>query len=118
MKVIEDTMTKLMATNITKCGDRLMHKRVETTWKELTKKAAAIKTRYDAFPLAMRFGYAAAIILTAEYKHITNPTVTPADAIFHAAKELTEALNGNVPGSLGETSIENLARVEQIFAQK
>ena len=52
-----------------------------------------------------------------EHNHITNPTVTPADAIFRAAKELTEALKGNVPGSLGETSLEELERVEQIFAQ-
>ena len=53
-----------------------------------------------------------------KHKHITNKTVTPEDAIFHAAKELTEALKGNVPGSLGEISIEELARVDQIFAQK
>ena len=45
-----------------------MHASVETTQKELTKKAAPIKTRYDAFPLGTRFGYAAEIMLTAEYK--------------------------------------------------
>ena len=53
-----------------------------------------------------------------KHKHITNPTVTPADAIVHASKELTEALKGNVPGSLGDTSLDDLAKVEQIFAQK
>ena len=53
-----------------------------------------------------------------KHNHITNPTVTPADAIVHAAKELTEALKGNVPGSLREISLEELERVEQIFAQK
>ena len=45
-----------------------MHASVETTRKELTKKAAAIKTIYDAFPLETRFGYATAIMLTADYK--------------------------------------------------
>ena len=53
-----------------------------------------------------------------KHKHITNPTVTPGEAIVHTAKELTEALKGNVPGSLRDTSLEELARVEQIFAQK
>ena len=68
MTVREDTITELTATNITKWGDRPTHASVETTWKELTKMAAAIKTRYDAFPLGMRFGYAVAIMMTAEYK--------------------------------------------------
>ena len=53
-----------------------------------------------------------------KHKHITNPTVTPVDAIVHAAKELTESLKGKVPRSLGETSLEELERVEKIFAQK
>ena len=53
-----------------------------------------------------------------KHKHITNPTVTPADTIFHAAKELTETLKGKVPGSLRETSLEELERVEKTFAQK
>ena len=44
--------------------------------------------------------------------------MTPADAIVHAAKELTEALKGNKPGALGDTYLYELARVEQIFAQK
>ena len=47
-----------------------------------------------------------------KHKNITNPTVTPADAIVHAAKELTEALKGNVPGSLGDTSLDDLAKLE------
>ena len=53
-----------------------------------------------------------------KHKHITNPTVTPADAIAHSAKELTEALKDNVPGSLGDISLDELTIVEQIFAQK
>ena len=51
-----------------------------------------------------------------KHKHITNPTVTPEDAIVHAAKELTEALKGNVPRSLGDTSLDELDRAEHIFA--
>ena len=51
-------------------------------------------------------------------KHITNPTVTPADAIVNAAKDLTAALKGNIPGSLGATSLDDLKQLEEIFAQK
>ena len=43
-----------------------------------------------------------------KHKHITNPTVTPEDAIVNSAKELTVALKGNVPGSLGATSLDDL----------
>ena len=68
MTVREDTITKLTATNITKWVNQPTHASVETTRKELTKKAAVIKTRYDTFPLGTRFGYAASIMLTAEYK--------------------------------------------------
>ena len=32
-----------------------------------------------------------------KHKHTTKPTVTPADAIVNAAKELTSALKGNIP---------------------
>ena len=45
-----------------------MHVSVETTQKYLTKKAATIKTRYGAFPLGTRFGCAAAIMMTSDYK--------------------------------------------------
>ena len=68
MTVREDTITELTANDITKWVDRPTHAIVETTRKELTKKAAAIKTRYDVFPLGTRFSYAAAIMLTADYK--------------------------------------------------
>ena len=68
MAVREETITERTETDITKWGDQPTHTSVETTQKELTKNSAAIKTRYDAFPLGTRFGYAAAIILTAEYK--------------------------------------------------
>ena len=64
----EDTITERTATDTTKWGDRPTHTSVEKTRKELTKKAAVIKTRYDAFLLGTRFGYAVTIMLTAEYK--------------------------------------------------
>ena len=67
MTVREDTITELTETDITKWAARPTHASVENTRKELTKRAAAIKTRYDAFPLGTHFGYAAAIILTADY---------------------------------------------------
>ena len=44
--------------------------------------------------------------------------MTPEGAIIHATKELIEALKGNVPGSLGDKSLNDLEKVEQIFSQK
>ena len=67
MTVREDTITELTETDITKWATQPTHASVENTRKELTKRAAAIKTRYDAFPLGTRFGYAVAIMLTADY---------------------------------------------------
>ena len=66
MTAREDTINKLTETDITKWAAQPMHASVENTRKELTKRAAAIKTRYDAFPLVTRFGYATAIVLTAD----------------------------------------------------
>ena len=51
-------------------------------------------------------------------KHITNPTVTSADAIINVAKDLTAALRGDVPGPLGATSLDDLKKLEEIFSQK
>ena len=51
-------------------------------------------------------------------KHITNPNVTPTDAIVNASKDITAALKGNLPGSLGATSLDDLKQLEEIFAQK
>ena len=53
-----------------------------------------------------------------KHKHIKNPTVTPSDAIVNTAKDLTALLKGNVPGSLGATSLDDLKKLEEIFAQK
>ena len=68
MTVREDTITELTGTKITKWGDQPMHVSIQTTRKGLTKKSAAIKTRYGAFPLGTRFGYDTAIMMTVEYK--------------------------------------------------
>ena len=51
-------------------------------------------------------------------KHITNPTVTLDNAIVHVAKELTEALKGNIPTTLEGISLENLAKLETIVLQQ
>ena len=72
MAVREETITELTVNDITKWVDWPMHASVETMRKEMTKKAAAIKTGYDAFRLGTRFGYATAIMLTAEYKVRVN----------------------------------------------
>ena len=53
-----------------------------------------------------------------KHKHITNPTVTPADAIINAAKDLTAALRGDVSGPLGATSLDDLKKMEEIFPKK
>ena len=49
MTVREDTIKELTAAKITKWVDRPTQASVETTRKELAKKTATIKTRYDAF---------------------------------------------------------------------
>ena len=72
MTVREDTITELTATDITRWPARPTHASVATSRKELTKKAAAIKTRYESFPLGTRFGYAAAIMLPADYIEKVN----------------------------------------------
>ena len=44
--------------------------------------------------------------------------MTPADAIINAAKDLTAALRGDVPGPLGATSLDDLKKLEEIFSQE
>ena len=67
MTVRKDTNTELTEIDITKWAARPTHASVENTRKELIKRAAAIETKYDTFPLGTRFGYTAAIMLTADY---------------------------------------------------
>ena len=98
MTVREDTTTELMATDITNWFDQPTHASVETMRKELTKKAAAIKTRYDALPLGTRFGYAAAIMLTEDYKERVNKIepLKMADTWSFKPPEKTEAYNPSI----------------------
>ena len=63
MTVQEDTIKELTATEITQWIGRPNHMSAELTWKELAKKAAMIKTRYEPFPEGTRYGFAAAIML-------------------------------------------------------
>ena len=51
MTVREDIITKLTAMDIRRWPAQPTHASVANSWKELTKKAAAIKTRYASFPL-------------------------------------------------------------------
>ena len=53
-----------------------------------------------------------------KHKNITNPTLTPANSIVHAEKELPEALNGNIPTTLEGSPLEDLAKLETIFPQQ
>ena len=50
-----------------------------------------------------------------KHKDITAPTVSHADAIVQAAKTLTDTLKGTVPSNLGETSLEELERLAELF---
>ena len=50
-----------------------------------------------------------------KHKYITNPSVTPADEIVHAAKLLTNALRGNIPPFLVKSGIEHLKELTNIF---
>ena len=43
-----------------------------------------------------------------KHKYITMPTVTPADAIVQAAKQLTDALKGNIPPALAKSGIDHI----------
>ena len=56
MTVQEHTITELTATDITRWSARPTHASVANSRKELTKKAAAIKKRYDPFPQGTLFG--------------------------------------------------------------
>ena len=65
MTVREDTIKELTATEITQWIGRPTHASVELMRKVIAKKAAAIKTWYEPFPEGTRYGFAAAIMLSA-----------------------------------------------------
>ena len=66
--VREYTIKELTAMEITQWIGRPTYESVELMQKELAKKAAAIKTRYEPFPEGTRYGFAAEIILAADYR--------------------------------------------------
>ena len=68
MMVKEYTIKELTAAEITNWVVSPMQASGNTTRKELTKKAAVIKTRYDTFPEGTHYGYAAEIILPEDYR--------------------------------------------------
>ena len=68
MTVREDTIKELMAATITQWIGRPTHASAELTRKEVEKKAVVIKTRYKPFPEGIRYGFAAAIMLAADYR--------------------------------------------------
>ena len=56
---------------------------------------------------------------TIEFMHkwITSPSVRAVDVVVAAAERLTDALQNNIPDSLGETSLEEHERLVDIFHQ-
>jgi hypothetical protein len=50
-----------------------------------------------------------------KHKYITLPTVTPANAIVQAAKQLTDALNSIVPPPISKSGIDQIKRLTSIF---
>ena len=113
MTVREDTINKLNATDITKWVDRPTHASVETTRKELTKKSAAIKTGYDAFPLGTRFGYATVIILTEYYKERVDKIkrLELADTWSFKPPEQPEAYDPSIDGKTSSVIVVKLEAV-------
>jgi hypothetical protein len=52
-----------------------------------------------------------------KHKYLTNPTITAADRIIHAAKELTNELKSNKPKQLNQTSKDSLSKLAKIFTE-
>ena len=68
MTVQEDTIKELTDTKITQWIGCPTHASVELTRKYLSKKAAAIKTRYEPFHEGTRYSFTAAIIISKDYR--------------------------------------------------
>ena len=52
-----------------------------------------------------------------KHKYISNPLVTPEDAVMAAAGELATLIGGHMPHQLSETSLDELTRLRFIFKQ-
>ena len=51
-----------------------------------------------------------------KHRYLTNPTVTPKDAVVKAAKDLTRALQGEIPQN--DESMTALQQLEELFSKK
>ena len=93
MTVREDTTKELTASKITKWVELSTQESVKTMRKDLEKRAAAIKTRYDAFLEGMRYEYSAATMLPGEYIY----RVTGLDAAWtFIVPDLPETYNPSI----------------------
>ena len=52
-----------------------------------------------------------------KHKYVTAPTVTPADAIIKAAKELEDVIKNKIPPPLAKSEIDRLKECTSIFGQ-
>ena len=52
-----------------------------------------------------------------KHKYITNPTVTPEDAIISAANRMSQALRQYKPNNMCEDDVQALSRLEHIFTK-
>ena len=52
-----------------------------------------------------------------KHKYITAPTVTPADAIIQAVKELEDVIKNKIPPPLAKSGIDRLKECTSIFGQ-
>ena len=50
-----------------------------------------------------------------KHKYISNPLVTPEDAVVAAAGKLANLISGHMPHQLSETSIDELTCLGSIF---
>ena len=50
-----------------------------------------------------------------KHKYISAPAITPEDTGIAAAGKLAEALKGNLPHNLGESSLDKLTRLGTLF---
>ena len=51
-----------------------------------------------------------------KYKYISNPTVTPGDAVIAASPKLAAALKGKMTHYLQESPLSELSRLSKIFS--
>jgi len=74
---------------------------------------------YRAWTMWMKDTRATQVYGTVFHKHkyISTPAVTPEDAVIAAAGRLAEALKGNLPHKLGESSLDELTRLGMLFGQ-